>query len=710
MIRVECATYGAAGGAHGLLASSIPRERLPADLAGMVDKPQYHPDGALPLLACAPMAPFFAVWRTLEDPGAARAGMVRSYVALVELAVISDLRNLAEVTARIPSQLLDDQFSSPFDIEGIEPPQSSPGPRYDGLCESLVAADRKLPVIVPDEGDWEMLLTTLWSFLWPEARRNLTCLHASGPEAIPATDPTILVTLRSAVNKWAGYPVVEHLPARTDAAKFLRGARSQAMAQLRLDLGALPADPRMVGLLERAAALLKLQLSGTAGVLDLKTLLEAVARLAPGAHEARSLKDRLVDSLATVVTAHARLVDVLSLSNLDLASHGVHTSSLEGAVRSWVARWLIRAEAHDVVKILRRAGDERFVGWWRRAVREGLRAVFATGDLASWEAAWAWAVLRPEALADLQRELLLDGAVELVVARACPRSLSAELATAGIALATAQNWPRVHAAVVAGAFAPREALERQLRFPERGRDGLGLLLERLDGPQLVELSLSFEEEELRRRAANAIVAAPGLLAGLDATNTAWLDLWSGALAAGLSVWAGIRDRTRVSEVVLDAVSSGAAIDEGILLSMASDLPLLPRGVPQAFWLRASPRVRNAYARAIGIRWLASLADPAATRPAPELFPTMLEVFAEQLAARSFRMDLLSRALDLSGNSGFLKRFIDGPVTGVPPAVARELGLRVQRAGDKELASAAFAQWDKGRRELEPFLIECSSLL
>jgi hypothetical protein len=710
VVRVEVAIYGATGNAHGLIASSLGKESLPVDLAGIVDRPPHHPEDALPLLACARVDPFFAVWQTLDDPRAPRRGMVRSYVALIDLELMGELTNLAEVTKRLPHELADDSFSEAFEIEESDPIPPKLGPRYESLCEHLVKSDRQKPVILPNEGDWAELLSTLWWYLWPEARGRLACLHAAGPESEPSTTTTILVTPASAINKWAGYPIVDRTAVRTDAARVLCGETSPAFANLRRELGALPSDLRMIGLMESAAVILKRSDDALATTIELKMLLEAVIRLAPASTAGTHLKMRIVDRLAESIKRSA-VSDILSLSNLSVGTSGVSLSGLARAVRAWVTQHVASSEPHHASTIIRRLADSRFAAWWREAVREGLLPVIATASVSVWETIWTWVAHRPAVMTELLQEVALPEGAEVLIARACPRSLTAPLAEAALALARSRGWPRLHGSVVAAIATPRQAYEQQIAFSTRPREGLTALLERLDGSEIVDLAVTFDDDELRRRAISAVVAAPGLLTDLDVTKPVWRDIWRRAIDSGLPLWAGIRDPGRVAQQLVNQVAEGDPIDEELILALGGTLPRLPDGLPSSFWERATPPVRDAIARALAFQWLAAIGDAALpAAPDSQVLAAILDVFAEQLSTRSFRLDLLPIILDNTGQPAFMERLLGGQAIALPTSVARELGLRIAKWSDATLASTAFKRWRRGWDDLQPLLIECTSLL
>jgi GTPase-associated protein 1, N-terminal domain type 1 len=708
VMKVDCATYGATGNAHGLIESSLPRDRLPAELAGMVDKPPHHPEDALPLLACAPVGPFFAVWRTLDDREAVRHGMVRSYVALIELPSIGKLNSLSEVLRRLPLSISEKPFREAFEVDDAASTTPVLGPRYANLCELLVKPNRSRPVIVPDEGDWIDLLVTLWSFLWPEAREALSCMHAVGPEAEPARDATVLVTPRSSVNKWTGYPVVDHSPASTDAGRVLHGNSSPAMKQLQREVGAMPHDLRILGLLERAARLLPSLESKAATIADLKALCELTLRLAPIPGIASSLKQRIVDCMGIALMA-APASDMLSLSNLDFSTGGIDPAPIARSLQAWVVRNLALSGPQDASLIAKRFADKRFASWWRESIRSGLSDLLPSASLAVWETVWGWSLHRPELLAELLNEIEIGDSAESVMAQACPRSLPAKVAEGVVALACAREWSRVHGAVAAGAFPARQAFQLQLDFPVRPRDGVGVLLDRIAQTDVVDLAVAFDDVDVRQRAADTIVATPGLLTGLDIANDAWRDIWGMALAGGLAPWEGVHDQVAVAQQLIDQVVSGTRVDPSFLIALSTDLPQLPRGIPPRFWTIVTEPVRTAFARALAKRWLLSIEVGAGDQPSPEIMDQLLDVFAGRIAERSFKVDSLPKILNLTNEPRFVQRFIDGPIVAIPEQTAREIGHRIETWQNSDLAKAVFKKWEQGWHDLQDILLECSRL-
>jgi hypothetical protein len=675
----------------------------------MVDKPPHHPDNALPLLGCAPVHPFFAVWRTLDDREAVRQGMVRSYVALIQLSSIGKLNSILEVLSHLPLGISEKPFREAFEVDDTLAMAPVLGPRYESLCELLVRPERSRPVIVPDEGDWMHLIVTLWSFLWPEAREALCCMHAVGPEAQPARNATVLVTPRSSVNKWAGYPVVDRPLTSSDAGKMLHGDSRPAMKQLQRELGAMPHDIRMLGLLERGARLLPSLESDTATITDLKMLCELTLRLAPVPGTASSLKQRTVARMGSVLMA-APASDVLALSNLDLSAGGVDPTPIVRSLQAWVVRNLVLSSPQDAALIAKRFADRRFAFWWRDAIRSGLSDLLPSALPAAWETVWGWSRHRPELLAELLNEIEIGDSAESVMAQACPRNLPEGVTEAGVALARARGWSRVHGAVVGGAFPAREALKLQLNFPVRPQEGFDALLDRITPTDVVDLAVAFDDVHVRERAAGMIVANPGLLTGLDIANHAWRCLWGMALARGLAPWAGVCDQVAVAQQLLDQVASGTSVEPEFLIALSTNLPTLPRGIPPRFWAFVSEPVRTVFARALAKQWLVSIEGGASDRPIPEILAPLLDIFAEKIVERSFKVDLLPKILDLTNEPRFIQRFIDGPAVAIPDQTAREIGHRIETWRSSDLGKAAFKRWEQGWHDLQDILLECSRLL
>src|SRR5258707_730662 len=72
------------------------------------------------LLACTPVGGYFAIWRTLEDPGASRRGMVQSHVALIPLDDVVQLNDLGAVLDTLPRQVILAPEASPFEVIHID--------------------------------------------------------------------------------------------------------------------------------------------------------------------------------------------------------------------------------------------------------------------------------------------------------------------------------------------------------------------------------------------------------------------------------------------------------------------------------------------------------------------------------------------------------------------------------------------------------------
>src|SRR5713101_976795 len=214
VIVVHRATFGERGGAHSLLGASLPVAEIPPQLAGLADRPPgVVPPGTMwgPSISCGPISPWWVLWRTIEDPGASRLGMVQSHAVLIPLRDVHMLQDLGPLLDLLPRNIVPEISSEAIKIEAHGTVATSELPRgYVHFVELLTDQQRNRPVICSDEGDLENLLRTLWRYLWPEARRTLTCRLLFGPETLSSSSPDLVViTPRSLVPRWNGYPLVD---------------------------------------------------------------------------------------------------------------------------------------------------------------------------------------------------------------------------------------------------------------------------------------------------------------------------------------------------------------------------------------------------------------------------------------------------------------------------------------------------------------------
>ena len=215
MIRIHRAIFGDRNGAHGLLGSSLEERRVPRGLAGRVDRPGDIAAGIQwsPLLGCAPMDDWWCVWRTFEDRGASRGGMVQSHVALmsqIEIGEVDALRVVLDLLPRVPTG-----NPAATVVEVLPAPAAAPltfPPGYVALANGIAAPPLDKPVVFPDDGDIEEILCTLWQNLWPAARMRLACESVFDPGTIERGRTRWFVTTPAALaNRWKsrGFTVIE---------------------------------------------------------------------------------------------------------------------------------------------------------------------------------------------------------------------------------------------------------------------------------------------------------------------------------------------------------------------------------------------------------------------------------------------------------------------------------------------------------------------
>lgn len=707
-MRIERATYGAVGEEHGLLASSLHTSQLPPQLAGRTDRPPGILEPGIrwaPLIGCAPMGPWWACWRSVEDPRPRRGGMVRTQVALAPVDALGELPDLRPLFALLD---VDEPQASPATLVAEPPAQPKLPASYHELVARLIAGVN--PVVVPDVDVLPDLVCALWPRLWPRARRNFAARVLFDPDVGSVRTRWWIVATPAAYAK--NWPREHRIPLQS---------ASQARAGMAMGwfLGEpQPAFARMMGLVELSDSFESLRaierlvalepaLARDDAADDTLVFLRQIVELTRASGGSRELVRRATGALVRQLP-QAGVEVILGLANVDDEA----LTDVAAAVSAWVERSLPTAPDHDAVRLLQRLAQGRSAPWWLASVGAGVDAGLASPGSAWIVAMFRWWARAPQ-LAAINERLPAGSPVEDALLAAlpadCPEALGATLR----GLARARGWSRLHGSVLAATHEPRDACAEQRGFTPDAAPGLRELCKRWPAPTRVEIAVASPCPVVVEAAADGIHEDRRLLAGVDPAIHGWRLVWM-AVARRCDPWAGIAAPLASFYTLVDKMLDGEADARELveLLLPSARAHLLGHPERAGRWPRLPAPMRATLLLRTADAWVQALVAGAPEDvPEAPLAATIRERMEGALGPRITGATLvrLLNAVTPEDDRQALRLFrkLQRPLA---LDAAASLGRRIRENAWKDIAQELAADRGRHPNDLDPLLTQCASQL
>lgn len=552
------ATYGETNQTHGILACSADMSLLPPILLDLTDKPPGYTssgEGWGPSVGCGPVGQWWALWWTEPDPLASRAGMVLSQVALWPLDTIGEVHELCK------------------ELEMLNggKPIALPSPFVVALVAEALLTNTSVPVF----GNlqlWPGLLSMLWERLWPEARQAFSARVAISPsQGGESVAPPWLYGVDSGrLLEWANSQVIIPSAPETGtpsrAARWLMGQQDPFLKEL-LNSGTCLGST--LGTLRRIARVAD-HLETLRMVPDAITaiyLLRALLNVSSDREELKAFKREAISVLATTAPLASPNV-IVSLANIasDQLPDGARLGEI---IASWVAHVLPNTSVTDADTFLTRLDAGTAQGWWlfaaSSAIAEGLRSsskewnVFLLG--------WLSEKLHAHFIATLGG--FTETTEQQLITIMPTTTLSASQLSKLRQNANTLGWSGLHAIAALQGLAVIEALQIQLEFRPDPSLGLSIIVDRVQGNDLINATVHIANPILYSLVATRTAKDPELLETLDLGVPAWRALWELHVDFGGVPWPMGVDRYLQSQKYL-AVAKVGNYRSGLISRLAED--------------------------------------------------------------------------------------------------------------------------------------------
>jgi nucleoside phosphorylase len=485
-MRVNWAAFGEKNGGHALLvASGDPA--FAARITQYTDRPGDPPVGVPwgPVNSGFFFDKHYVLLRTLPDPDAGRAGMVRSYVAYVPEGELVSLNSLVAVFDRLPQTVIKLGAS----IEPLEVPdasESKPAPDIPGLVALAARLGTPGPLIWASDIPYLPTIDALWGRLPARLRSAFSFAFQFAPEHSLPVSVTLVATLPALAGRWPDSRILpidaQHTEDLTTAQSWFAGkANVQDFNRLLMDYGIEFQEFGDLNLLSSLADLVtRLDFLTFAETRKAVRIVEKFSKAMPVAANDRS---RLFSRLCFLVS-NANSEDISTLRNLD----PVAVADLILPLQKSIQEWLRTADPKSLLGNLELAADTPAL-WWSKIFFTWLHELARVSSLVDAEVVLRF--LESDKLFKIiESKLPSTQQVESKLVAALPKKVDSQLAENLLRLAEARNWMRLHAVCLARSRSPLEAINAHLKSCGEVLDGLAMLREELGFAPLLRAACS----------------------------------------------------------------------------------------------------------------------------------------------------------------------------------------------------------------------------
>jgi nucleoside phosphorylase len=446
-MRIHWAVFGERNSGHALLAVSGNRE-FAARITQYTDRPGDPPMGIEwgPVHSGFFFADHYVLLRTLPDPTAGRAGMVRSCAAYVPASELPLLGSLLAIFNQFPSNLEKPAMTlEPLEISesALSRTTSDNPPGLVDIAQQLGSPKMVLPMIWAFDEPYLLTVDALWARLPATLRPAFAFAFQFAPEhKIPAV-PTLVATLPSLAGRWStGYFIQRDArnPGNLNTIQscFIGLSEGSAFDGLLADYGIAVSEFSELNLLSLFLDLIaRLTELTFAEVCKAVRIVEKHSKTSKAAAKNRpALFARLCDSVASATPD-----EIAKLRNLDGEALNDLILPLQSAIMDRIRSM---AMPDQLISNFEMAAESPGI-WWSQPFMVRVKGLSALPTDA--EAQILIQLLVSEKVSKLvSASLGRDAATEDKLLNGLPQKIDHKLATTILQLAQDRKWMRLHAA------------------------------------------------------------------------------------------------------------------------------------------------------------------------------------------------------------------------------------------------------------------------
>jgi len=549
-MKILWAVFGERNGGHALLVASANVE-IAAKITQYTDRPGDPPLGLEwgPVTSGFFFADYYIILRTLPDPTAGRAGMVRSYAAFLPVGELASFGNLSVVFKELSSDLSKPPSPLPplnVDEEALRTQHTGeifPGLTY--IAKQLCSANPVLPLVWSSADSYLPIVDVVWATLPVSLRTAFAFSFQFAPEHKLPVPPTIVATLPALATRWPSTQIIpldqQNTAQLNTAQKWFAGlADGKEFNEVLRDYGMVVREFKELNVLSSFADLIvRLPQLSFAEARKAIRILEKYSKPTSTSAKKRTL---LFEKLCALVL-EASPEEIETLRNFNPEALADLIPLLQDSMIKW-----INASAKETdspakyVKLLELAIAEPD-SWWGAPFTGWLRNLAIPLTLPESCILCRIAFASTTVTDFISAHLPFTSATEERILAGMPGELSKKQSETILRLSKQRNWMRLHATCLLRTLSESEAIASHVKAMDQSTAGLDLLFEKLGFVPLLRVACELDNVALADYVGRLLPSnCTGLPQDFSTDSPRWPVLLSHAIGhAGNSLTDSLRE-------------------------------------------------------------------------------------------------------------------------------------------------------------------------
>lgn len=732
---VHQAIFGEKNKAHNLLAKSSKDQEPFVRLIGRSDLPSSPPPNInwQPYISGFSLNKYYVFSITFPDSSTSRGGMVFTHALILDLNEAIIINNLNNILKFLPSSIqkeggIESIIIDELDIKNnlISKPNESFPPGYSSLIKKLLNNyDYGKPIVWIGQESFTEAVTTLWTHLSPEIRKNYSFRLSFSPQDTEDQGLTIVSTPEKLENRWAGYPKVkssdQDIPTLKSEALLHGLPEGENIHKI---FSKLEVSPNSVIDLSKAETCCTYFESLTTAD-EARSLVRLLGSLSSNPNKGKQIKSEALQILADL-SEKGSASDILALRNLDTQPFGKAIKIINEATTKWIKAIIYSAQPEkngNSAKLVLKA-YELSSGMWYKNIQESIVSAFADWNSKAALTIWRWWQNEPKLVELLDKAIPKKSIIEKDLISTVPKTISHDIAAKCLSFTKKRRFLLLHAAVLGASLDVYEAYKEQLKIDKNTShfNGLKILSEIYSPKDTIRYSLKTGEERLLYISGELCAKNPLLLSSIDVEKKEWRIIWLYCIETNKLPWDGIPNSKKVLEDLVKIILKGENVSNSLLLYIANT----PEGslidVPRRkeIWEKFDENVSKAFLNVTARDWLERFKEN----------PNLIDTVEMPLESAILEEELLNNSIAIKHHNYlqlYLKwfsrferltedRFLKWLVNSINAKIyiniedSTLIGKLVVDRRWKRAASKIYRLEETGRKDLLPALKECKNLL
>jgi nucleoside phosphorylase len=496
-MQIHWAVFGERNGGHALLAASG-NSTFAARITQYTDRPGDPPMGLDwgPVDSGFFFSEHYVFLRTLPDPTAGRAGMVRSYAAYAPASELVSLEDLAGIFSQMPRTLEKPPVSlNPLMISESVPTASVQAdiPGLMAIAQQLGSPNPALPLVWASEQPYLPTVDAVWKRLPASLRPAFAFGFQFAPEHKLPVKPTLIATLPALAGRWSSEQII-HI--ETEQTGKLNTAQSwfagligaPAFNDVLADYGIVVKEFGELNLLSVFADLIARLSELSFG--EASKAVRIVEKYSKTNKVSAKSRPALFARLCALIST-ATPEEVARLRNLDAKALDDLIGPLQTAMQGWIPAATLSKQQIANFEMAADAPTK----WWSKPFIAYLEKVASLHSVVEAETVCSLFV-SSKICKLITRSLARDTNTEGRVIAGLPRKLGVDHAENILRLVQERSWMRLHAVCLMRSRSHAEAIKAHAKIAGRTTVGFELMYEQLGFAPMLDVACASGDTNL----------------------------------------------------------------------------------------------------------------------------------------------------------------------------------------------------------------------